>query len=122
MLKKSASGVLASLPGGVKRETRDNRGAAALPGIRRVLARQGWEGEMVAFLSILRECSPVIPNVQTSEIPVCPQSFPHPAKRGTGMATRRAEYWESLNREGVNDNRTIYYLIINNESRSSVFY
>src|SRR6185503_7000825 len=36
---------------------------AALLGTRRVLARQGWAGEKVAFLSILRECSAVVPHV-----------------------------------------------------------
>ena len=45
MLKKSASSVLASLSGTVKRETRVSLGAAALPGTRRVSARQGWVGE-----------------------------------------------------------------------------
>jgi len=45
MLKKSASGVLASLPGTVKRETRVSCGAAGLLGTRRVSARQGWAGE-----------------------------------------------------------------------------
>jgi hypothetical protein len=45
MLKKSARIVLASLPGAVKRETSVSRGAAALLGIRRVSARQGWAGE-----------------------------------------------------------------------------
>jgi hypothetical protein len=37
--------------------------AAALPAERRVLARRGWAGEKVAFLSILWECSPVVPLV-----------------------------------------------------------
>ena len=68
-----------------------------------VAARVGvGQVRSLAFLSILREYSPVIPDVQTSEIPVCPQSFPYPAKRGTGMATHRAGYWESLNREEAN--------------------
>jgi len=45
MLKQPASSVLASLPRTVKRETRVSLGAAALRGIRRVSARQGWAGE-----------------------------------------------------------------------------
>jgi len=45
MLKKSASGVLASLPVTVNRETRVSCGAAGLLGTRRVSARQGWAGE-----------------------------------------------------------------------------
>ena len=40
--------------------------AAALPGTRRVLARQGWEGEKVAFLSILQEYPPGV-----SHVPAC---------------------------------------------------
>ena len=77
MLKKSASGVLASFrsstgtrpphPSAARtdvvlliRRTVRPRGyasgfdsPAALPGTRRVLARQGWAGEKAAFLSIL---------------------------------------------------------------------
>ena len=45
MPKKPSNVVLGSLPGAVKRETRVGRGAAALLGIRRVSARQGWAGE-----------------------------------------------------------------------------
>ena len=53
MLKKSASGVLASLPGNVKRGSAARR--CGLLGTRRVLARWGWEGvRRLAFLSILR--------------------------------------------------------------------
>jgi hypothetical protein len=42
--------------------------AAALPAERRVLARRGWAGEKVVFLSILWECSPVVPLVRTFEV------------------------------------------------------
>jgi hypothetical protein len=59
----------------VKRETTVSRGAAALPGIRRVLARQGWEGEKVAFLSILREGAFVVPYVRIIEVLVYQNSF-----------------------------------------------
>jgi hypothetical protein len=45
MLKKSASGVLALLPGTVKRDPRVSCGAAGLLGTRCVSARQGWAGE-----------------------------------------------------------------------------
>ena len=59
MLKKSASGVLASLRGSTYRSVRlASSLAAALIGTRRVLARQGWEGEKVAFLSVLRLLGP----------------------------------------------------------------
>jgi len=49
--------------------------AAALPAERRVLARRGWEGEKVAFLSILGECSLVVPLVRTIEVLVGNNSF-----------------------------------------------
>lgn len=49
MLKKSANGVLASLSGTVKRETRVSCGAAGLLRTRRVSARQGWAGEKSGF-------------------------------------------------------------------------
>ena len=32
------------------------------------LARRGWAGEKGAFLSLLRECSPVMPQVRTIEV------------------------------------------------------
>ena len=48
MLKKSASGVLAALPGGVKRETRVSRGTAALPAERRGPGRRGCLGRLRA--------------------------------------------------------------------------
>ena len=35
------------------------------------LARQGWAGEKVACLSILRECVPVVPHVGTFEVLLC---------------------------------------------------
>jgi hypothetical protein len=49
--------------------------AAALLGTRRVLARQGWAGEKVAFLSILRVCSPVVPHVRTIDVLACQHRF-----------------------------------------------
>ncbi len=39
--------------------------AAALLGTRRVSARQGWRVRSLAFLSILRRRSPIVPGVQT---------------------------------------------------------
>src|SRR5207244_4312942 len=45
LLKKSASIVLASFPGAVKRETRVSRGAAALPADKARLGAPGWAGE-----------------------------------------------------------------------------
>jgi hypothetical protein len=45
MLKKPASGILASLPRTVNRAPRVSLGAEALLGRRRVSARQGWAGE-----------------------------------------------------------------------------
>jgi hypothetical protein len=55
MLKKAPSFVLASLRDSTYRSVRlASSLAAALPAERRVLARRGWAGEKVAFLSILR--------------------------------------------------------------------
>ena len=55
MLKKSASGVLAAFRGSTYRSVRLTSSlAAALPGTRHVLARQGWADEKAAFLSLLR--------------------------------------------------------------------
>ena len=56
MLKKSASGVLASLRGSTYRSVRLASSLAAdLPAERRVLARRGWAGEKSGlFLSILK--------------------------------------------------------------------
>ena len=48
---------------------------ASGPGTRRVLARQGWAGEKVAFLSILQEGIPVVPDVRTKEVLACQNSF-----------------------------------------------
>ena len=83
LLKKSASIVLASLPGTVKRETRVSRGAADLPadkarpqGIEAVLADSGWAGEVaarvgrvrsLAFLNILLRHSPTSQDVPVIE-------------------------------------------------------
>jgi len=75
MLKKSASGVLASLPGTVKRETMVSRGTAALLGTRRVSARQGWAGEKSGLFEHPAWCTPIVQDVQTSEFPAWPQSF-----------------------------------------------
>ena len=59
MLKKSARIVLASLRGSTYRSVRlASSPAAALLGPRRVLARQGWAGRSLAFLSILRYGQP----------------------------------------------------------------
>jgi len=55
MLKKTTSGVLASFRGSTYRSVRlASSLAAVLLGERRVSARQGWAGEKLAFLSILR--------------------------------------------------------------------
>ena len=76
MLKKSASGVLASLPGTVKRETRVNRGVAALLGTRRVSVRQGWAGEKSGLFEHPPQRSPIVLDVRTIEFPLCRNSFP----------------------------------------------
>ena len=91
MLKKSASSVLASFPGAVKRETRVSSaklrpclGQGASWGEESVLADSGREGEIpagvgqvrsLAFLSILRECSPVVPHKRTIEALLCRNGF-----------------------------------------------
>ena len=54
-------------------------GAAALPTERRVLARRGWVGEKSGLFEHPAWCTPVIPDVQISEIPACPRVFPQPA-------------------------------------------
>jgi hypothetical protein len=61
MLKKPASGVLASLRGSTYRSVRlaSSLAAALLDGL---FEHPAW-------------CVPVIPNVLTNEIPACPQSF-----------------------------------------------
>ena len=70
----SASGVLGALPAAVKRETRVNRRVAALLGARRVPARRGWAGEKSGLFEHPAWCTPVIQDVWTSEISVCPSS------------------------------------------------
>jgi hypothetical protein len=82
MLIKSTSGVLASVrsstyptletsclgsSGWAGEECYASRPslAAALPAERCVLARRGWAGEKVAFLSIPRECPPVMPHARS---------------------------------------------------------
>ena len=105
MLKKSASGVLASFRGStlgrsfwevgnvggfsVRQDPLQGRTArtkcgmyllasslaAALLGTRRVSARQGWAGEKSGLLERPAWCTPVIPDVQTSEISAWQHSF-----------------------------------------------
>ena len=53
--------------------------AAALPGASRVLARHGWAGEKSGLFEHPTWWTPVIPDVQTSEIPACHKVFPQPA-------------------------------------------
>ena len=65
----------------MKRETRVSCGAAALPGTRRVLARQGWAGEKAAFLSILQTSFPVEPDMGSIEVSRAKIVFPQPANR-----------------------------------------
>jgi hypothetical protein len=49
---------------------------AALLGIRRVTARQGWEGEKSDLFEHPAYYSPVILDMRISEVPACLQSFP----------------------------------------------
>ena len=49
--------------------------AAALPMTRRVLARRGWAGKKVAFLSILQGCFSMVLHVWAIEFLVHQQSF-----------------------------------------------
>jgi hypothetical protein len=61
MLKKSASGVLASLRGSTYRSVRlAVLVAGALPGERRVLARRGWAGEKSSLLEHPTRHSPLV--------------------------------------------------------------
>jgi hypothetical protein len=76
MMKKSSSGVLASLPGTVKRETRVSRGVAALLGQGASQRAGVGRVRILAFLSMLQECFPVVPHVQTIEILVYQHSLP----------------------------------------------
>jgi hypothetical protein len=73
MLKKSTSGVLAAFRGSTYRSVRlaSSLAAALLDGL---FEHPAW-------------CTPVIPDVQTSEIPACPQSFPQPAEQDTPVLT-----------------------------------
>jgi hypothetical protein len=76
MLKKSASGVLASFRGSTYRSVRlDASFAAALLGTRRVSARQGWVGEKAGLFEHPARCSPVVLDVQAIEFPPWPQEF-----------------------------------------------
>ena len=49
--------------------------AVALLGTRRVSARQGGRVRSLAFLSILRGCSPLVQNVQAIEVLPCRNGF-----------------------------------------------
>jgi len=75
MLKKSPRGVLDSLPGAVKRETRVSREAVALLGTRRVSARQGWAGEKYGLFEHPARCSLDVLDVWAIESPSCHNSF-----------------------------------------------
>jgi len=76
MLKKSASGVLASLRGSTYRSLRlASSLAAALLGTRRVSVRQGWAGEKSGLFEHPAWRSPVFPSVRAGEVLVCPQRF-----------------------------------------------
>jgi len=59
----------------VKRETRVSAGAAALHGIRRVSARQGWAGEKSGLFEHPAWCTPVALDVRAIEYPPCHNSF-----------------------------------------------
>ena len=61
----------------MKRETlQKEHPLAALPAERRVSARRGWAGEIEAFLSILQECSSVVPDMQITGPLMYLKSFP----------------------------------------------
>jgi hypothetical protein len=76
MMKKSASGVFASLRGSTYRSVRlDSSLAAALPGTRRVLARQGWAGEKSGLFHHPARGSFVGLDVWAVESPPCHDSF-----------------------------------------------
>jgi hypothetical protein len=76
MLKKSASGVLASLRGSMYRNVRlVSSLAAALLGKMRVSARQGWAGEKSGLLEHPARSSAVVINVRTIEFLPCHNSF-----------------------------------------------
>jgi hypothetical protein len=79
MLKKPASVVLASFrPSTYPKGTPQSFTRYGLAVERRVLARWGWAGEKVAFLSILWECSPVVPLMQTIEVLARIAPYPEP--------------------------------------------
>ena len=76
MLKKSASVALASLRGSTYRSVRlASSLAAALPAERRVLARRGWAGENRGLFEHPAWYSPVVPDVQISDVFARLQSF-----------------------------------------------
>jgi len=81
MLKKSASGILASLRGTVKRETMVSRGAAALLGTRRVSARRGWAGEKAGLFDHPARHSPTVLEMEKFEVTSCHNSFSVDSKR-----------------------------------------
>ena len=62
--------------------------AAALLAERRVLARRGWEGEKYGLFEHPAWCTPVIPDVQISEIGACHRVFPQPARPVTPTHSR----------------------------------
>jgi hypothetical protein len=68
-------GVLASLPGTVKRETSVSLGAAAFHGIRRISARRGWAGEKSGLFEHPVRCSPVVLDERTIEFSPCHNSL-----------------------------------------------
>ena len=77
MLKKSASGVLASLRSSKRTEAYAFASslAAALHGIRRVSTRQGWAGEKSGLFEHPVWCALVLLDVRTIEFPPCHNSF-----------------------------------------------
>jgi hypothetical protein len=76
MLKKSASIVLASLRGSTYRSVRlASSLAAALLGTRRVLARQGWEGEMSGLFEHPAIIDDLVPSVIVQQCLIYKPSF-----------------------------------------------
>jgi hypothetical protein len=76
MLKKSASGVLASLRSSTYRSVRFASSiAAALPAERRVLARRGWAGENRGLFEHPARGFPVVLDMRTIEFLPCHNNF-----------------------------------------------
>ena len=81
MLKKSASGVLASLRGSTFRSVRLTSSlAAALPAERRVLARRGWAGETSGLFEHPAWRASVIPDMQPVKFQCAHRVFPQPVR------------------------------------------